>query len=149
MSLSKEDLLASLSLGSDSAPTFEDTIGIEMSLEDLEKQCALLGPADTAGPTRAARPVRNPQRFVHPISRQIPSLSSHPGSRPSINGRPEETNVRKTIIHQNTKTKQGKIIQIGNWVCATPSVLVRTSRLTSMGLAIGRASGKGRIWNSV
>jgi len=96
MSLSKEDLLASLSLGSDSAPTFEDTIGIEMSLEDLEKQCALLGPADTAGPTRAARPVRNPQR-------------------PSINGRPEETNVRKTIIHQNTKTKQGKIIQIGNW----------------------------------
>merc|ERR1712137_1176253 len=80
-------------------PSFENTIGIEMSLEDLENQCALLSTADNSGPTRAARPVRtgsNPQR-------------------PSINGRPEESNVRKTIIHQNTKTKQGKIIQIGNW----------------------------------
>ena len=61
MAFSKEDLLASLSLGSSEPEAI--TIGAEMSLEDLEAQCALLPDNDLSpGPTRAAKKVRNPSQ---------------------------------------------------------------------------------------
>lgn len=59
MAFSKEDLLASLSLGSTEPAAI--TIGTEMSLADLELQCQQLSSA-ASGPTRAGRKVRTPMQ---------------------------------------------------------------------------------------
>uniref|UniRef100_A0A7S4I5Y8 Protein kinase domain-containing protein n=1 Tax=Vannella robusta TaxID=1487602 RepID=A0A7S4I5Y8_9EUKA len=96
MAFSKEDLLASLSLGSSEPEAI--TIGAEMSLEDLEAQCALLPDNDLSpGPTRAAKKVRNP---------------SQPDQRRSITGRPEEM-LQSTAATKRHGGKQA--IQVGQY----------------------------------